>query len=61
VDLEVARRAADLRAGYRLRPPDAIQLAAALFHGATAFVTNDKKLKQVNELKVLTLDDWLEG
>ena len=59
IGLEVARRAADLRAGYRLRPPDAIQLAAALVHGATAFLTNDKKLKSVNELKVLILDDWL--
>lgn len=59
--LEVARRAADLRAGYRLRPPDALQLAAALVHGATAFLTNDKKLKQVSELKVLMLDDWLTG
>ena len=59
IGLEVARRAADLRAGYRLRPPDAIQLAAALVHGATAFLTNDKKLKSVNELKVLILDDWV--
>jgi predicted nucleic acid-binding protein len=59
--LEVARRAADLRGGYRLRPPDAIQLAAALVHGATAFLTNDKKLKLVSDLKVLILDDWLPG
>jgi len=57
--LEVARQAADLRAAYRLRPPEAIQMATALVHGATAFLTNDKKLKPVNELKVLILDDWL--
>jgi predicted nucleic acid-binding protein len=57
--LEVARRAADLRADYRFRAPDAIQLATALVHGATAFLTNDKKLKPTNELNVIILDDWM--
>jgi predicted nucleic acid-binding protein len=59
--LEVARRAADLRAGYRFRTPDAIQLATALEQGATAFLTNDKKLKPVSELEVSILDDWVPG
>lgn len=57
--LEVARRAADLRAAYRLRAPDAIQVATALVHNATTFLTNDKKLKMVNELEIKILDDWL--
>jgi hypothetical protein len=57
--LGVARRAADLRADYRFRTPDAIQLAAALVQGATAFLTNDKKLKPVSEVEVLILDDWV--
>jgi predicted nucleic acid-binding protein len=58
-DLETARRAAELRAAYRLRPPDAIQLATALRHQATAFLTNHKGLKQVGELAVLILDDCI--
>jgi predicted nucleic acid-binding protein len=57
--LDVARRAVDLRAGYRFRAPDAIQLATALVQGATAFLTNDKKLKPVSELEVLILDNWV--
>lgn len=57
--LEVARRAADLRAAYRLRTPDAIQVATALVQGATALLTNDRKLKVVNELDVSILNDWL--
>jgi predicted nucleic acid-binding protein len=57
--LEVARRAADLRAAYRLRAPDAIQLATALVHNASTFLTNDKRLKMVNELEIKILDDWL--
>jgi predicted nucleic acid-binding protein len=57
--LEVTRRAADLRAAYRLRAPDSIQVASALVQRATALLTNDKKLKVVNELDVSLLDDWL--
>ena len=34
----VARRAAQLRAHYRIRPADGLQVASGLCHGATAFV-----------------------
>jgi predicted nucleic acid-binding protein len=54
---DVARRAAQLRAGYRLRPADALQVAAALLHGATAFVTNDRQLARVDALTVIVLDE----
>jgi predicted nucleic acid-binding protein len=50
VTRDVARRAAQLRAHYRLRPAGALQVAAALDHGATAFVTNDRALARLNEL-----------
>ena len=44
---DIARRAAQLRAMYRLRPADALQIACALVHGATAFVTNDLGLARI--------------
>jgi len=57
--LEVARRAADLRAAYRLRRRMRSKWLTALVHNATTFLTNDKKLKMVNELEIKILDDWL--
>lgn len=58
VTRDVARRAAQLRARYRIRPADALQVASALLHGATAFVTNDRQLARLApELDVIVLDD----
>jgi predicted nucleic acid-binding protein len=58
VTREVARRAAQLRARYRIRPADALQAAAALEHGATALVTNDRILERLSPvLEVVILDD----
>ena len=42
-----------------LRTIDALQVSTALDVGADAFLTNDKKLKQINEIKVLVLRDYL--
>jgi predicted nucleic acid-binding protein len=55
----IAELAADLRVRYSLRLPDAFQIAAALDHGATYFVTNDAKMRRVTELTVLLLKDYL--
>ncbi len=60
IDISIADRAADLRARYNLRTPDALQLASALSVGCQAFLTNDHDLKRVTELQVVILDD-LEG
>ena len=57
VSLEIADRAAELRARYNLSTPDAIQIATALDAGATGFIGNDKGLKKVQELECLALDD----
>jgi predicted nucleic acid-binding protein len=58
VTRDVARRAAQLRAHYRLRPADALQVATALIYGATAFVTNDRLLARLtSDLEVVILDD----
>jgi len=59
VDMSVVEKASDLRAKYGLRTPDAIHIATALLNGAQAFVTNDAQLKQVAELDVLVLQDYV--
>lgn len=59
VTREVARRAAQLRAGYAIRPADALQVATALVNQATAYVTNDRELTRLNPLlAILVLDDF---
>src|SRR4051794_27284922 len=48
-----AETAADLRARYNLRLPDALQVAAALSAGCDALLTNDGGFRRVTELRVL--------
>jgi predicted nucleic acid-binding protein len=55
--LEIAASAAELRAQYRLRTPDALQAATALHCGASAFITNDPVFQQGTNLEVLILDN----
>lgn len=57
VTAEIAILAAAIRARYRLRTPDAIHAATAIASGCDAFLTNDHKLRVVQELNVLVLDD----
>jgi predicted nucleic acid-binding protein len=52
----IAEQAADWRARYNLRTPDALQLVAASHRGCDAFLTNDATLQRVSELRVLVLD-----
>ena len=53
------RAAARLRAMYRVRTPDALQLAAALSHRCATFVTNDRDLPEVPGLRIVQLRDHL--
>lgn len=56
ISIEIAGLAADLRARYNIRTPDALQIAAALSVSCQAFVTNDAALRRVTDLKILVLD-----
>lgn len=56
-DPAIADNAASLRARYSLLTPDAIQIATALQAGCEAFLTNDRRLQRVTELRVLVLDE----
>lgn len=53
LDVEVAVEAARIRAAYRLRLPDAIQVATAIHAGAAALVTHDRALRKVRGLRVI--------
>lgn len=57
VSTPIAALAAQLRAQYRLKLPDAIQLATALDIGAAAFVTHDRDFSHVTGVNILTGDD----
>jgi predicted nucleic acid-binding protein len=49
------RDAAQLRAATGIKTPDALQIAAAIACGCTAFVTNDRRLPAVRGTRVLQL------
>ncbi|MBZ5727565.1 MAG: PIN domain-containing protein [Acidobacteriia bacterium] len=55
-DLEIAGLAAQLRARYGLRPPDALQAATAIRSQATGLVTNDRILERVDGFETLVLE-----
>jgi predicted nucleic acid-binding protein len=55
----IIRTAGQLRAGLRMKTPDAIQLAAALSAHCTTFLTNDRELPPVPGLRILQLRDYL--
>jgi predicted nucleic acid-binding protein len=58
--LEITDMAAQLRAKYNLRTPDAVQAATALTAGATGFISNDPIFRKLVGAEVLVLDDLLE-
>ena len=59
VDEEVAEAAATIRAASGLRTPDALQVATCVVEGASAFITNDGRLKKINEPKIIVISDVL--
>jgi predicted nucleic acid-binding protein len=59
IDHGQLRAAVQLRAVRGVRTPDALQLAAALAEGCTAFVTNDKRLRSLPGLPVLQLGAYV--
>jgi predicted nucleic acid-binding protein len=58
LDRDIIRQAARLRAEYRLRPPDALQVSACLLSGAKVFITNDRQISRLREkLDIIVLED----
>lgn len=60
ITAEIAESAAQIRAKYDIRTPDALQIATALAINCQFFLTNDEHLKKVSEIQVRTLKDMLE-
>lgn len=57
LDEKVALKAAELRAKYGIKTPDAIQLASVISKNGDVFITNDGRLDAVEEIKVLSVSD----
>jgi len=60
LNIEIAKRAAVFRAKYRLKTPDSIQVATAIYASAEFFLTNDIRLKAVSEIETLVLDELIK-
>lgn len=58
IDESVSIKAAELRAKYGIKTPDAIQLASVIIKNGDVFITNDERLGDVKEIRVLTLKDF---
>ena len=56
VSSSIAEQAAQLRADYNIRTPDAIQISAVLSAGASHFFTNDIRLPEIPSIQILSLD-----
>jgi predicted nucleic acid-binding protein len=59
VDADAAEDAAWISGRGGLALPDALHIAGALAAGATAFVTNDRRIRSRPKLEVVYLDDAL--
>lgn len=57
IDTEIAIQAAQLRGIYKLKLPDALQLATAIPSKCDGFLTNDIHLKRVTDIQVLILEE----
>lgn len=60
IDEKLAEAAALIRARHRIRLSDALQLAAAIQGEASVFLTNDKRVKQITDVEVLVLSEFLK-
>ncbi len=54
INTTIAHKAAELRAKYNLKTPDAIQVATAIEQGVKYLLTNDIRLKAVKEVSTVT-------
>lgn len=55
----ISEQAAELRAQYSLKTPDAIQVAVGMQYDAEKLLTNDTHIQRIPEITIVTLDDYL--
>ena len=57
INTQIALLAAEIRADYNIKAPDAIHLASAIESGAKTFITTDKRLpRKIGKLTIKVLD-----
>ncbi len=61
VNHEVARKAAQIRAKYNIKLPDAIITASTIISGADLFITNDGFLLKKLKIQVSTPKEFVEN
>lgn len=60
IDWYLARLSSKIRANYKsIKTPDAIQVAATLLKNFPVFLTNDKKISKIEEIRVTLLSEYL--
>ncbi|SHF76758.1 Predicted nucleic acid-binding protein, contains PIN domain [Caldanaerobius fijiensis DSM 17918] len=60
VDKDISLLAAKLRAKYKIKTPDAIFIATGIAENADVFVTNDVRLKNIEEIEIVLLEQLLD-
>ncbi len=59
INAEIAEKAAQIRARYKdFKTMDSLQLAAAVWAGCDVFLTNDRQLRQFDEIACITVEEW---
>lgn len=59
IDIDIAKKAALIRALYKdFKTMDCLQLAAACLKQCDLFLTNDKQLRQFDEIKCITIQEF---
>lgn len=58
--IPLLRSAANLRANTGMKTPDALQMAAALSMKCPVFVTNDRRLPDIEGIQVIQLESFME-
>ncbi len=59
ISIDIAKKAAKIRAEFGFKTPDSIQLATAILSNSDFFLTNDKSLKSFKDIEIIVLDDLL--
>lgn len=59
VSLEMAEKAASIRAAYGLKTPDSIQVAGGILGRAKTFLTNDFHFEEIEGIRVMQLSTLL--
>ena len=59
VNREISKIGARLTRTYNLSMGDAIQMATAIYTNCDTFITNDKNIRKIKEIKVLYLEDLI--